>query len=173
MSAAKKKRAGADLVPVKVPAGRARLPDGSIVRWPEETIHVPRDLADEHQRTTDLLVALLAGTPITMTDWNRFATSPPMTGNRLYNTIARLSRLSGANFAKIRETLRPYRGGRQDGAKGKKTLSIEKQIDTLYRKNPDCSSEEVRLHKAKGNIRRMQRKTFANHWTAAKKRSQK
>ncbi|HEX3915547.1 MAG TPA: hypothetical protein VHW71_18765 [Steroidobacteraceae bacterium] len=169
----KKSAGGADLVPFKVPAGRARLPDGRIVNWPEETIHVPRDLAEEHQRTTDLLAALMAGAPITMTDWNRFATSPPMTGNRLYNTMARLSQLTGANFAKIRETLSPYRGGRKPGAKGKRNQRLEQRFDALYQQNPDCSSEDVRTMKAPGNLRKMQHKTFANHWTAAKKRSQK
>lgn len=104
------RRGSAAPVAVKIPEGRMLLPDGTIRSWPGETILVPPDIAEEHQTTTELLAALQAGTPLTMADWHRFATSPPMTGNRLYITVAQLSRFSVGHLARVKRTLRARKG---------------------------------------------------------------
>jgi hypothetical protein len=65
------------------------------------------------------------------------------------------------------------RQGRPLRAKNKSTLRLEKQFDVLYGANRDCSAEEIRLFKARRNIRRMSRAAVARHWSAAKKRSKK
>jgi hypothetical protein len=72
-----------------------------------------------------------------------------------------------------RAPLRPLRQGRAEGAKGRRTLRLEKRFDVLLRDNPDLSAEEVRELKAPPSIRKMSRTTFARHWSAANERSQK
>jgi hypothetical protein len=116
------RRGKPDLVSVKVPPGRMRLPDGTIASWPEETIRVPRDLAQEHQSTSELLAALQAGASISLADWHRFATCPPMTGNRLYTTVARLSQLIAAHHAEVSKALRQTR--EEMSARGKHAAEV-------------------------------------------------
>jgi hypothetical protein len=95
----------------------------------------------------------------------------PFTASERFMTDA-LSAVAG-DIQQLRADRAPLRKGRAEGAKGKRTQRLAKRFDLLFRDNPDLSAEEVRELKAPLHIQKMPKSTFARHWSAAEKRSQK